>query len=236
MTYRVIVQPRAERDIQAAAQWIEEQSKFATKALRWVRSIRASIETLKANPKRCPVDPDSDAFGEEVRLLLYGKRRGKHRILFVIRGDTVRVLTVRHSARQSLGEESGQGGHGGGRGTDSLSEGKRVEFTQEEWNALLARYPPGTPVSGVVTSCQVFGVFVCVDQLPKVPALLEIIHFKITEDAPQHRIVFPDDYPSVGSRVEAHILDWCLRPKDVRLTQLSHLDWSHSRWLASCDA
>jgi hypothetical protein len=37
-----------------------------------------------------------------VRVLLYGKRQGKHRILFAIWGDTVRVLTVRHSARQSL--------------------------------------------------------------------------------------------------------------------------------------
>ena len=63
MTYRVIIQPRAERDIWAAAQWIEDESKSAAKALRWVRGIRAKIETLKANPNRCPVDSDSDAFG-----------------------------------------------------------------------------------------------------------------------------------------------------------------------------
>jgi hypothetical protein len=30
-----------------------------------VRGIRARIETLKSNPKRCPVDPDSYAFGDE---------------------------------------------------------------------------------------------------------------------------------------------------------------------------
>ena len=28
------------------------------------------------------------------------------------------------------------------------------------------------------------------------------------------------------------MLAWCAKPKDVRLTQLSHLDWSHLRWLA----
>jgi plasmid stabilization system protein ParE len=109
MTYRVILQPRAERDIWAAARWIEDQSKSAAKALRWARSLRAKIETLKANPKRCPVDPDSDAYGEEVRVLLYGKRHGNYRILFAIRGDTVHVLTVWHSARQSLAEEMEQG-------------------------------------------------------------------------------------------------------------------------------
>jgi hypothetical protein len=63
---------------------------------------------LKSNPKRCPVDPDSDAFGEEVRLLLYGKRHGKHRILFAIRSQMVHVLDVRHSARQSFSEEMEQ--------------------------------------------------------------------------------------------------------------------------------
>ena len=87
MTYRVIIRPRAGRDLWAAARWIEDRSKSPAKALRWVRSIRAKIETLKANPTRCPVDPDSDAFGEEVRVLLYGKRHGKHRIL-----ETVALL------------------------------------------------------------------------------------------------------------------------------------------------
>ncbi|MGZ3379467.1 MAG: type II toxin-antitoxin system RelE/ParE family toxin [Isosphaeraceae bacterium] len=108
MTYRVIIQPRAERDIWATAQWIEAQSKSWSKALRWVRGMRARIETLKSNPNRCPVDPDSDAFGEEVRVLLYGKRHRKHRILLAIRGQTVHVLAVRHSARQSFSEKMEQ--------------------------------------------------------------------------------------------------------------------------------
>jgi plasmid stabilization system protein ParE len=107
MTFRVIIQPRAERDLWAAARWLDDQSKSPAKALRWIRSIRGKIETLKANPKRCPVDPDSAAYGEEVRVLLHGKRHGKYRILFAVRGDTVHVLTVRHSARQSLSEEMG---------------------------------------------------------------------------------------------------------------------------------
>ncbi|HZW33521.1 MAG TPA: hypothetical protein VFF52_22570 [Isosphaeraceae bacterium] len=40
-----------------------------------------------------------------MRVLLYGKRRGVYRVLFTIRGDTVHVLTVRHSAQRSLSEE-----------------------------------------------------------------------------------------------------------------------------------
>src|SRR3954470_16794795 len=105
MIYRVILQPRAERDLWAIAHWIEEQSKSPAKALRWVRGVRAKIATLKASPQRCPVDPDSAANGEEVRTLLHGKRHSKYRILFAIRGDVVHVLTVRHSARQTRIDE-----------------------------------------------------------------------------------------------------------------------------------
>jgi hypothetical protein len=111
-----------------------------------------------------------------------------------------------------------------------------VEFTQKEWDALMAKYPPGTPAGGVVLARHVVGVFVRVDELPEVPALLEVIHFKAREEDPQRRLEFPADYPPVGSRVEARILGWSLRPKDVRLTQLSHLHWSHQRWWASHDA
>jgi plasmid stabilization system protein ParE len=105
MTYRIIMQPRAEHDIQAAAYWIVEQSRSPSTALRWVQRVRSKIATLKANPQRCPVDADSDAYGREVRVLLYGKRKGAYRILFTIEHNAVHILTVRHSARRSLSEE-----------------------------------------------------------------------------------------------------------------------------------
>jgi plasmid stabilization system protein ParE len=109
VTYRVIILPRANDDIRRAALWIRERSKTAAIALRWARGIRAKIATLKTNPTRCPVDPDSDAYGEEVRLLLYGKRRGVYRVLFTIQGETVYVLTVRHSAQQRLTDQKDEG-------------------------------------------------------------------------------------------------------------------------------
>ena len=103
------------------------------------------------------------------------------------------------------------------------------EFTQSEWDSLIERFPNGTSVSGVVAACPVFGVWITLDDLPDVPALLEIIHFAIRETDPEHRIEHPVDYPDVGSRITARILGWCANPKDVRLTQLSHLDWIHSQ-------
>jgi plasmid stabilization system protein ParE len=101
MTFSVIIQPRAEHDIEVAAGWILDESGSSAVALRWVRGIRASIAKLKSSPFRCPVAPDSDDYNEEVRLLLHGGRRGQYRVLFAVRGNTVRVLTVRHLARQA---------------------------------------------------------------------------------------------------------------------------------------
>ena len=105
MTYQVVIQHRAERDIRTAALWILGQSGSRATALRWASGLRAKITTLKTNPQRCPIDLDSDVYGEEVRVLLYGKGRGVYRVLFTIRGDTVHILTVRHSAQRSLSEE-----------------------------------------------------------------------------------------------------------------------------------
>jgi plasmid stabilization system protein ParE len=105
MKYDVVVQPRAERDIKLAAHWILGQSGSAATAIRWARNLRIKIATLKMNPQRCPIDADSEVYGQEVRVLLHGKRQGVYRILFMIRSDTVHVLTVRHSAQRSLADE-----------------------------------------------------------------------------------------------------------------------------------
>jgi plasmid stabilization system protein ParE len=105
MTYLVIIQPQAERAIQNQARWLVEQSNSATIALKWVRSIRKKIDTLKSTPLRCPVDADSKAYGEEVRLLLHGKRHKQFRILFIVRGEVVYIVAIRHAAQRSITEE-----------------------------------------------------------------------------------------------------------------------------------
>jgi len=76
-----------------------------------------------------------------------------------------------------------------------------------------------------------FGVFVDIGLDPCIPVLHEIIHFKIREQEPEHRISFPDDYPAVGDEIEARILAYSLKSHDVRLTQLSHSRCIHSQWL-----
>lgn len=101
------------------------------------------------------------------------------------------------------------------------------KHTQEEWDELVAKHPAGTPVTGTVSSRQVYGVWVTLDEIPDVPALLEIIHFKVLAADAHHKIEFPEDYPAEGTRIESRILGWCEKPIDVRLTQLDSLNWIH---------
>ena len=104
-------------------------------------------------------------------------------------------------------------------------------LNQEEWEKLWVTLPRGSPVHGKVISVQVFGVFVDIGLDPRIPVLLEIVHFKVIEDQRGHRIRWPEDYPKVGDEIEARILAYCMRPHDIRLTQLSHLNWVHSEHL-----
>jgi plasmid stabilization system protein ParE len=109
MKYRVLIQPGAEAEVAEAFGYIHARS--PANAARWLRGLYAAIGTLETMPKRCGLARENDAFREEIRQFLYGKRQHKYRILFTVRADEVQVLHVRHAARQSLnpdepGEES----------------------------------------------------------------------------------------------------------------------------------
>ncbi len=108
MSYRIVIQPQAEQDLKNATRFLLYRSRSSTVAMRWLRGIRSKINTLKTTPHRCPIDPDSAVYGQEVRVLLYGKRHGVYRVLFTIRGDAVLVLTVRHSAQRRLADIGGE--------------------------------------------------------------------------------------------------------------------------------
>jgi hypothetical protein len=67
-----------------------------------LEGVEAAILTLGRFPTRCGIAPESREFPEEIRQLLYGRRGGRYRILFVIRGNEVRVLHARHGARKTM--------------------------------------------------------------------------------------------------------------------------------------
>ena len=61
-------------------------------------------------PARCPVAPESEDIGQEVRLLLHGRRNRSYKIYYAIHHETtsagaVQVFHVRHWARKPVSED-----------------------------------------------------------------------------------------------------------------------------------
>jgi plasmid stabilization system protein ParE len=104
MDYRIKLTLRAVDDAEQAHAWMAEHHS-PMRAAKWYVGLFAAIESLRAFPHRCSLAPEADAFDEPVRQLLYGRRRGVYRILFVVRGETVNVLGIRHGAQRLLKSE-----------------------------------------------------------------------------------------------------------------------------------
>jgi plasmid stabilization system protein ParE len=96
MSFKVVVEKEAEEDMKDAVHWIAQYS--PDKATLWYFDATEAIESLENFPARCPLAPESNKFGAEIRHLIFGK----YRILFIIEDEIVYVLRVRHQARDVL--------------------------------------------------------------------------------------------------------------------------------------
>ena len=68
-------------------------------AIRWLDALEALITSLQDMPERFPVAREDALFPEgTLRQALHFR----HRVLFTIDGETVRVLHVRHGMRRDL--------------------------------------------------------------------------------------------------------------------------------------
>lgn len=84
----------------------------------------------------------------------------------------------------------------------------------QSWDELKSRWPRGTRVSGVVVKHMPFGVFLDLG----IPDCIGLI--KITEIALRPQRVTEDDFPEIGARVEARVLSFDERNRQVWLTLL----------------
>jgi plasmid stabilization system protein ParE len=100
MAYSVRITARALREIDKAIEWLAERSRAA--AVRWHQQLLEAVQSLGDNPERWGLAPENEWYPGELRQLLHGKRRGVYRILFEVRGDTVYILRIRHSAQALL--------------------------------------------------------------------------------------------------------------------------------------
>jgi plasmid stabilization system protein ParE len=86
--------PRAERDLATIYARIEAPSSEA--AFNWYRGLKAAIETLRENPRRCASIPEK----RELRQLLYGNKPHVYRVIyrFSEKPRVVDILHIRHGA------------------------------------------------------------------------------------------------------------------------------------------
>lgn len=92
----------AEEELREAKRYLEKHAPEYVS--EWGARMRRAVLSLREMPQRCAFAPENDLFGLELRQLL----AGSYRIIFHIEGKRVRVLYIRHSARQPLdsaGEE-----------------------------------------------------------------------------------------------------------------------------------
>src|SRR5579864_4160018 len=106
MAFPVEIAPRAYNDLDEIADYIKRNGGFR-QAEEWFNGIIEAIRALGGMPGRCPVADESEDLGQEVRLLLHGRRNRKYKVYFSIerRGRSagrVRIFHVRHWARKSL--------------------------------------------------------------------------------------------------------------------------------------
>jgi plasmid stabilization system protein ParE len=104
MTYRVLLQPRAEADLEALYQRAAEQAPLAAK--RWYNQFLKSLESLRQHPHRCGMAPEATQLSLELRQFIVRSRSGRaYRALFVIEEDSVQVLSIRAPGQDIAGPE-----------------------------------------------------------------------------------------------------------------------------------
>src|SRR6266699_3670363 len=101
MTYSVVLTEIAEAEVDDIFFWLVGRD--PDHAAKWLSGFRRSIATLSEFPETCPIARENVLFDVPVRQHLFAK----HRILFTLIDsdgdgivDTVRILHVRHGARQ----------------------------------------------------------------------------------------------------------------------------------------
>ena len=100
MPYEVVIERPAREDIETAYLWLYQS--VGAKALNWFYGIEDAILSLEQFPKRCGFAPENQWLTEEIRQLLYGRKKSMYRILFTIQEERVHVLHVRHTSQDLL--------------------------------------------------------------------------------------------------------------------------------------
>lgn len=105
MSYRIKISSVAEAEVDSVFLRLS-QITSPDQARQWYDGLLKAIESLSTLPNRCSLAKENEYFSQEIRQLLYGKKRNVYRILFTVleESSTVRILHIRHSSQSVIGE------------------------------------------------------------------------------------------------------------------------------------
>jgi len=99
-THSIILTTPAFDEIDAIISILRDYSPEA--AQRWYARFWAILKSLEWSPERFPIAPEDEHFRIGLRQVVFGKRKTATRILYRIRGSTVRILRVRFGRRDVI--------------------------------------------------------------------------------------------------------------------------------------
>lgn len=100
MLHFVHITPRAQAELEETLVWLNTRSPQA--AANWHARLLEKIQTLENHPESWPLADEASDLGIPLRALLFGKRSGVYRVLFMIDGNTVNVMRIRRASRDRL--------------------------------------------------------------------------------------------------------------------------------------
>jgi plasmid stabilization system protein ParE len=100
MSFSIEYTRTAERELLEVFAWIRERAPLA--AQKWRLGVIAKVDSIANDPFSFRKARESARLPVEVRQALYGKRRSQYRILYMVEGTRVFILSIRHSFRRPL--------------------------------------------------------------------------------------------------------------------------------------
>ncbi|MDD3182546.1 MAG: type II toxin-antitoxin system RelE/ParE family toxin [Alphaproteobacteria bacterium] len=96
MNYTLRFTPTAMMDLAEIKFFIAKGNPTMADEFFWV--LWEEVQSLKVMPNRCPLAPEAEKKGAEIRHHSYKN----YRILFVIKNEQVRILRIVHGARVNI--------------------------------------------------------------------------------------------------------------------------------------
>lgn len=94
MTRQVRVSRRAQRDADVIFDWLAQRSTDG--ASRWYESYLTILRSLPDRAPGCPIAPEADDLGVDLRQAQFQTRKGRtYRVLFIARETLVHIVGVR---------------------------------------------------------------------------------------------------------------------------------------------